>query len=62
MDAISDYKVKALDSMQKTVDVLTTEVGRAKQYLDRARQAEVAAVLPEPGPDGVVKLLPRSTS
>ncbi len=62
MDAISDYKVKALDSMQKTVDVLTNEVGRAKQYLDRARQAEVAAVLPEPGPDGVVKLLPRSTS
>ena len=62
MDAISDYKVKALDSMQKTVDVLTTEVGRAKQYLDRARQAEVAGVLPEPGPDGVVKLLPRSTA
>ena len=62
MDAISEYKVRALDSMQKTVDVLTTEVGRAKQYLDRARQAEAAAVLPEPGADGVVKLLPRSTS
>ncbi|HKE89582.1 MAG TPA: toxic anion resistance protein [Gemmatimonadales bacterium] len=62
MDAISDYKVKALDSMQKTVDVLTTEVGRAKQYLDRARGATAAEMLPEPGPDGVVKLLPRSTS
>ena len=61
MDAISDYKVKALDSMSKTVDVLSAEVGRAKQYLDRARHAEVAAILPEPGADGVVKLLPRST-
>src|SRR6202008_3073753 len=34
MDAISDYKVKALDSMQKTVDVLSTEVTKAQKYLD----------------------------
>jgi len=57
MDAIAEYKVKALDSMGKTIDVLTTEVGKAKQYLDRARGEagpEPAAAL---NAHGAVKLL-----
>jgi len=62
MDAISDYKVKALDSMQKTVDVLSTEVTKAKKYLDRARGAPT----PQLGggaidEDGVVKFLTRGS-
>ncbi len=37
MDMISDYKIKALDSMQKTVTTLAGEVDRAQGYLDRVR-------------------------
>ncbi len=63
MDAISDYKVKALDSMQQTVNVLSAEVTKAKKYLDRAR----GTATPElggsaVGSDGVVKLLTRGVS
>jgi uncharacterized protein YaaN involved in tellurite resistance len=45
MDAIADYKTKALSSMQTTVDTLTQEVGKARTYLDRVRQQESAAAL-----------------
>lgn len=38
MDMISDYKIQALDSMQQTVNVLTDEVGKAQQYMDRVRR------------------------
>jgi uncharacterized protein YaaN involved in tellurite resistance len=60
MDAVADYKTKALSSMQQTVDALSTEVDKAKTYLDRTRSAtanaEVAA-LPAAGTgDGMVKL------
>ncbi len=41
MDMISDYKVKALDSMQKTVTALAGEVQKSQGYLDRVR-TEVA--------------------
>ena len=41
MDAIADYRVKALDSMGKTVQVLSTEVDKAKHYLDRVRSEDV---------------------
>jgi hypothetical protein len=41
MDAIADYRVKALDSMGKTVQVLSTEVDKAKHYLDKVRSEEV---------------------
>jgi len=41
MDMISDYKVKALDSMQKTVNALAGEVQKSQGYLDRVR-TEVA--------------------
>lgn len=38
---ISEFKVKALDNMKQTVDVLTDEVNRSREYLDKVRQAEV---------------------
>ena len=41
MDAIADYRVKALDSMGKTVQVLSGEVDKAKHYLDKVRSEEV---------------------
>jgi uncharacterized protein YaaN involved in tellurite resistance len=40
MDTISNYKIAALDSMQRTVDTLATEVGKAQTYLDRVRTEE----------------------
>lgn len=43
MDTISAYKIAALDSMQKTVDTLSTEVGKAQTYLDRVRVEQAAA-------------------
>lgn len=42
MDMISDYKIKALDSMQKTVTALAGEVQKSQSYLDRVR-SEVAS-------------------
>ena len=44
MDMISNYKLAALDSMQKTVETLTTEIHKAQTYLDRVRNAEVVEV------------------
>lgn len=41
MDLVSTYKIKALDSMQKTVTTLTEEVGKAQTYLDRNRSDTV---------------------
>jgi uncharacterized protein YaaN involved in tellurite resistance len=38
MDMISDYKVEALETMKKTVEALSTEVGKSREYLDRVRQ------------------------
>jgi uncharacterized protein YaaN involved in tellurite resistance len=64
LDMISDYKIKALDSMQQTVDALTTEVAKAKTYMDKTRAAAVAQSMTElstqPAPGGVVKLVPGS--
>jgi uncharacterized protein YaaN involved in tellurite resistance len=37
MDDIAAFKVKALSSMEQTVASLTTEVGKAKSYLDNER-------------------------
>jgi uncharacterized protein YaaN involved in tellurite resistance len=39
MDMIDAYKLQALDSMQKTIDALTTEVTKAQSYLQRAHSA-----------------------
>lgn len=44
MDMISNYKLAALDTMQKTVDALTTEIHKSQTYLDRVRNAEVIEV------------------
>ncbi|TQV62892.1 MAG: toxic anion resistance protein [Halothiobacillaceae bacterium] len=37
MDEMADYKVKALENMRQTVDVLNEEVQKSQAYLDRAR-------------------------
>lgn len=38
MNAIDEFKVKALDNMQQTVNVLIQEVDKAQIYLDKANQ------------------------
>ncbi len=47
MDAIDDFKVKALGNMQQTVNVLTQEVDKAQTYLDRANRQTVSEVANE---------------
>jgi uncharacterized protein YaaN involved in tellurite resistance len=47
MDMIADYKVEALDSMRQTVDALSSEVERARSYLDRVRGEELASATEE---------------
>jgi uncharacterized protein YaaN involved in tellurite resistance len=37
IDGMADYRIKALSSMERTVDALGTEVGKAKAYLDTRR-------------------------
>jgi uncharacterized protein YaaN involved in tellurite resistance len=57
MDAIATFKSRSLDSMQKTVDALTTEVTKARTYLDRVRQQQSSAALADGSTDsGAVKL------
>lgn len=51
MDEVDAFKVRALDSMKQTVNVLTSEVERSKGYIARAEgqaqaQAKVAAQTP----------------
>ena len=45
MDAIADFKTKALESMQTTVDTLSDEVTKSRSYLDRVRRQESVAAL-----------------
>jgi uncharacterized protein YaaN involved in tellurite resistance len=40
MDEIDSFRVGALDSMQKTVDALSTEITKSQSYLDRVRALE----------------------
>ena len=42
MDMISDYKIKALGTMQQTVDLLSRETKKSQTYLDRVRNETVA--------------------
>jgi uncharacterized protein YaaN involved in tellurite resistance len=57
MDAITDFKTKALGSMQTTVNALTTEVAKAQEYVARARGgAQAAAIAAAPGEAAEVKL------
>lgn len=48
MDTIADFKSRALDSMQTTVDTLTNEVAKSRTYLDRVRRQETNEALQEP--------------
>jgi uncharacterized protein YaaN involved in tellurite resistance len=47
MDMMADYKVKALDNMQQTVNALSDEVEKSKTHLDRIRKEEAAAGIAE---------------
>jgi uncharacterized protein YaaN involved in tellurite resistance len=51
MDAIAEFKVKALDSMQATVNTLTDEVAKSRTYLDRARGQQATEALAGPAGD-----------
>ena len=42
MDEIDTFKVAALDSMQKTVTALSSEITKSQSYLDRVRNAETS--------------------
>jgi uncharacterized protein YaaN involved in tellurite resistance len=42
IDTIDTFKLAALDSMRRTIDSLTHEVARAQEYVERAREAELA--------------------
>jgi uncharacterized protein YaaN involved in tellurite resistance len=49
MDMVSNYKIKALENMQQTVNTLSTEIEKSKTYLDRVRSEtirEASTVLP----------------
>jgi uncharacterized protein YaaN involved in tellurite resistance len=48
MDTIADFKTKALDSMQTTVDTLSGEVAKSRTYLDRVRRQETTEALQQP--------------
>lgn len=48
MDTIADFKSRALDSMQTTVDTLTSEVEKSRTYLDRVRRQETTEALQSP--------------
>ncbi|WP_336987607.1 toxic anion resistance protein [Altererythrobacter aquiaggeris] len=49
MDEVDTFKLKALDSMKQTVDVLSGEVEKSKGYIARAEgQAQAAKTLTEP--------------
>jgi uncharacterized protein YaaN involved in tellurite resistance len=41
IDMIDKYKVNALDSMERTIQALSSEIDRARGYMDRARAAEI---------------------
>jgi uncharacterized protein YaaN involved in tellurite resistance len=45
MDEIDTFKLKALDSMAKTVTALSAELEKSQAYVDRVRKAENAAAL-----------------
>jgi uncharacterized protein YaaN involved in tellurite resistance len=56
MDAIADFKSRSLDSMRKTVDALSSEVTKARTYLDRVRARESTAALTTQASASDVKL------
>jgi uncharacterized protein YaaN involved in tellurite resistance len=53
MDAIDTFKAQALNSMQTTINTLSTEIDKAQTYLARVKQADASS--PET-PGGDLKL------
>ena len=51
MDEIDTFKVAALDTMQKTVTALSTEITKSQAYLDRARSNDSAPAALDTGAD-----------
>ncbi len=44
MDMMANYKVKALDNMKQTVEMLSSEVSKAKEYADKVREKQIVEV------------------
>ncbi|MEU4362511.1 toxic anion resistance protein [Promicromonospora sp. NPDC023987] len=44
MDSISDFKLRALDSMSQTIGVLQTETTKASEYVERAQRTNTDGV------------------
>ena len=42
IDTIDTFKLAALDNMRKTIDILSSEINRAQEYVERSRSAELA--------------------
>jgi len=42
IDALDQFKLTALDTMRKTVEVLSDQVAKAQTYIDRARASEAS--------------------
>ncbi len=54
MDAMADFKVKALASMQTTVDTLSQEVDKSRAYLEKSRREDVREALQAPAGEVVL--------
>ena len=48
IDGMADYRIKALSSMERTVDSLNDEVGKAKAYLETRRNVTALSATPKP--------------
>jgi uncharacterized protein YaaN involved in tellurite resistance len=42
IDTIDTFKLAALDNMRKAIDILSSEISRAHEYVERSRSAELA--------------------
>lgn len=45
LDSVDTYKLQALETMRKTIEALSVEIGKAQTYLDRAASAPSTAAL-----------------
>jgi hypothetical protein len=52
MDEIDTFKVAALDTMQKTVTALTTEITKSQAYLDRVQARQTSGSASDAGGTG----------
>jgi uncharacterized protein YaaN involved in tellurite resistance len=56
MDAISNYKLTALENMKVTVNALSSQIEKAQSYLDRVRDEDVKEATRGLGVDEVLNL------